>query len=99
MNALRPIKVNFLILLIFSLAIFFAQTLNLKHDLEHPFHGSQESCSIYLTFNGSLDYDLYVVGSLDTFKDHFDILTYHSPFFFSYKPSFAIRAPPTNLQS
>ena len=99
MNSFQSSQNRLLMLLLFSAALFFAQTLNLTHDLEHNFHEQQSSCSVYLALDSHSDVNVCGFDAITVAKDRGDTPNYLSPVSATKKSSFAIRAPPKYLQS
>ena len=99
MTSLRSLKFQFVILLSFGLALVYAQTSNLNHDLEHKFHAQQESCAIYFSFNSHVDFELPELSIVGLYKDSFISPRYVSYTLVRNSNAIAIRAPPQYLQS
>lgn len=99
MDLLRSTKHQFLILLTFGLVVFFAQTVSLKHDVEHQFHETQLSCAAFLAFHSHADFNVFTLESIDSVKDLMVSSYYLSAIYLVKPSSFAIRAPPQYLQS
>lgn len=99
MTSLRNFKFQFFILLSFGLALIYAQTSNLNHDLEHKFHAQQETCAIYFSFNSHVDFEVPNLNFLGLHKESFVSPVYVSHHLVRNNNTFAIRAPPQYLQS